>query len=121
MPLVTVGMAFFAAAVLLLLHHGWKHAHEDPATSLAQHESCPEVCYFKGGPALGRRQLQDLQPRDVDHTLCLARRGLLAVVDSVSDTDSRCFFINTDRSGVYVYEFRSSRHLLLCPDHQSSF
>jgi hypothetical protein len=47
MPLVAVGMAFFAAAVLLLLHHGWKHAHEDPATSLAQHESCPEVCYFQ--------------------------------------------------------------------------
>jgi hypothetical protein len=47
MPLVAVGMAFFTAAVLLLLHHGWKHAHEDPATSLAQHESCPEVCYFQ--------------------------------------------------------------------------
>ena len=47
MPLVAVGMAFFAAAVLLLLHHGWKHAHEDPGTSLAQQESCPEVCYFQ--------------------------------------------------------------------------
>jgi hypothetical protein len=47
MPLVAAGMAFFAAAVLLLLHHGWKHAHEDPATSLAQQESCPEFCYFQ--------------------------------------------------------------------------
>jgi hypothetical protein len=47
MPLVAVGMAFFAAAVLLLLHHGWKHAYEDPATSVAQHKSCPEVCYFQ--------------------------------------------------------------------------
>ena len=44
-------MQFSAAAgsraVLLLLHHGWKHAHEDPATSVAQRESCPEVCYFQ--------------------------------------------------------------------------
>ena len=47
MPLVAVGMAFFAAAVLLLLHHGWKHALEDPSTSVAQQESCPEVCYFQ--------------------------------------------------------------------------
>lgn len=35
------------AAVVLLLHHGWEHAHDDPATSLAQRESCPEVCYFQ--------------------------------------------------------------------------
>ncbi len=38
---------FLAAGVALLLHHGWKHWHEDPATSLAQRESCPEVCYFQ--------------------------------------------------------------------------
>jgi hypothetical protein len=47
MPLVIAASLFFVAAVLLLLHHGWKHAHEDPATSLAQRESCPEVCYFQ--------------------------------------------------------------------------
>jgi hypothetical protein len=47
MPLVVAATAFFAVGVLLLLHHGWKHAHEDPATSLAQRESCPEVCYFQ--------------------------------------------------------------------------
>ena len=40
-------ITFFAVAVLLLLHHGWKHAQENPATSHAQHESCPEVCYFQ--------------------------------------------------------------------------
>jgi len=40
--------AFFAfVGVLLLLHHGYKHSLEDPATSLAQQESCPEVCYFQ--------------------------------------------------------------------------
>jgi len=38
---------FLAGGVALLLHHGWKHWHEDPATSLAQRESCPEVCYFQ--------------------------------------------------------------------------
>ena len=47
MPLVVEGVVFFVAAVLLLLHHGYKHAREDPATSLAQQESCPEVCYFQ--------------------------------------------------------------------------
>ena len=40
-------LIFFVIAVLLLLHHGWKHAQEDPATSSAQRESCPEVCYFQ--------------------------------------------------------------------------
>lgn len=47
MLLVITASLFFVAAVLLLLHHGWKHAHEDPASSLAQRESCPEVCYFQ--------------------------------------------------------------------------
>ena len=47
MPLVVAASLFLVAAVLLLLHHGWKHAHEDPATSLAQRESCAEVCYFQ--------------------------------------------------------------------------
>ena len=37
----------FCVAVQLLLPHGWKHSQEDPATSLAQQESCPEVCYFQ--------------------------------------------------------------------------
>ncbi len=45
--LVAAGLFFFCVAVLLLLHHGWEHAQEDPATSLAQQESCPEVCYFQ--------------------------------------------------------------------------
>ena len=44
--LVASGVLFFAA-VFLLLHHGWKHGHEDPATSHARQESCPEVCYFQ--------------------------------------------------------------------------
>jgi hypothetical protein len=47
MVLLIASDAFFVAAVLLLLHHGWKHAHEDPETSHAQEESCPEVCYFQ--------------------------------------------------------------------------
>ena len=47
MALVEAATVFFVVAVLLLLHHGWKHAHDDPATSVAQQESCPEVCYFQ--------------------------------------------------------------------------
>lgn len=47
MLLVVAAAFFFLVAVLLLLHHGWKHASEDPATSLAQHESCAAVCYFQ--------------------------------------------------------------------------
>jgi hypothetical protein len=41
------GVLFVAAGVLLLLHHCWKHAQEDPETSHAQQESCPLVCYFQ--------------------------------------------------------------------------
>ena len=47
MALVVAAGGLFSASVVLLLHHGWKHAHEDPATSVAQRESCPEVCYFQ--------------------------------------------------------------------------
>ena len=47
MTLIVPAMTFFALAVLLLLHHGWKHGQEDPETSHAQQESCPEVCYFQ--------------------------------------------------------------------------
>ncbi len=47
MPLIIPAMIFFSAAVLLLLHHGWKHGQEDPETSHAQQESCWQVCYFQ--------------------------------------------------------------------------
>ena len=47
MPLLAASAVFFVAAVLMLLHHGWKHGQEDPATSHTQQENCPEVCYFQ--------------------------------------------------------------------------
>jgi hypothetical protein len=47
MQRLLVSGIFFVTAVLLLLHHGWKHAHEDPETSLAQQESSAVVCYFQ--------------------------------------------------------------------------
>ena len=47
MDLILVSWIFFLAAIMLLLHHGWKHSQEDPETSHAQQESCPEVCYFQ--------------------------------------------------------------------------
>ena len=45
--LVVASAVFFVAAVVLCLHHGYEHAQDDPATSVAQAESCPEVCYFQ--------------------------------------------------------------------------
>jgi hypothetical protein len=59
LPLVVAATIFFAVAVLLLLHHGWKHAHEDPATSVAQHESCPEVCYFQPSDIFNSRSTHE--------------------------------------------------------------
>lgn len=47
MDLNAAAAFFMCVGVLLLLHHGYKHSLEDPATSLAQRESCPEVCYFQ--------------------------------------------------------------------------
>ena len=47
MTLIVPAMTFFALAVLLLVHHGWKHGQEDPETSHAQQESCYQVCYFQ--------------------------------------------------------------------------
>lgn len=46
-PLLIASISFLAAAVILLLHHGWHHSGDDPSTSLAQRESCVEVCYFQ--------------------------------------------------------------------------
>ena len=47
MLLVVAAAVFAALGLLLLLHHGWKHAHDDPATSHAQRDSCWQVCYFQ--------------------------------------------------------------------------
>jgi hypothetical protein len=47
MPLVVAAGILFAVGVLLLLHLGWKHSREDPASSLAQRESCLAVCCFQ--------------------------------------------------------------------------
>lgn len=46
-PFLIASLVACAAGVLLLLHHGWIHAHDDPNTSLAHMESCPGVCYFQ--------------------------------------------------------------------------
>ena len=47
MHLLLASAIFFLAAVLLSLHHYVKHAREDPATSHAQRDSCPEACYLQ--------------------------------------------------------------------------
>jgi hypothetical protein len=46
-PALTAAVVFAVLGVLLLLHHGWEHYFEDPATSRAQQESCVAVCYFQ--------------------------------------------------------------------------
>ena len=53
MQLLLVSGIFFVAAVLLLLHHGWKHAHEDPETSHVhsiqlQQDWCMELLLVSG-------------------------------------------------------------------------
>ena len=47
MQLLLASVLLFLAAECLLLHHGWTHAREDPATSRARQESSPAVCYFQ--------------------------------------------------------------------------
>ena len=47
MDLVVAAAVFAALGLLLLLHHGWKHGREDPATSHAQRDSCWQMCYFQ--------------------------------------------------------------------------
>jgi hypothetical protein len=59
--------------ITLLLHHGCKHAADDPATSTAQRESCAAVCYF--------------QPKDIAHfetwiLVCLTNGASLAATSS---------------------------------------
>ena len=55
MVLVIISEVFFLVGVLLMLHHCWKHAQEDPETSHAQQESCPEVCYFQPSDVMNFR------------------------------------------------------------------
>jgi hypothetical protein len=43
---VILSVVLLALGVLLLLHHGWKHAQEGPE-SLAQRESCIACCFFQ--------------------------------------------------------------------------
>lgn len=47
MIFAVASIVFLIFAFLLLLHHGWVHSQDDPETSHAQRESCPEVCYFQ--------------------------------------------------------------------------
>ncbi len=53
MLVIYSAVALFCVGAALLVHHGCKHACDDPATSHAQRESCALVCYF--------------QPKDVAH------------------------------------------------------
>ena len=45
-PLLIAAFVSGVIAVLILLHHGWKHRHDD-SDSLARTESCALVCYFQ--------------------------------------------------------------------------
>jgi hypothetical protein len=45
-PVLIASFVSGIIAVLILLHHGWKHSHDD-LNSRARSESCLEVCYFQ--------------------------------------------------------------------------
>jgi hypothetical protein len=47
MLLVVAAAVSFVLAVILLLHHGYKHSKNSPENSIAQNESCAAVCYFQ--------------------------------------------------------------------------
>ena len=47
MHLLLASAIFFLVALFLCLHHYFKHAREDPDTSHAQRDSCPEACYLQ--------------------------------------------------------------------------
>lgn len=46
MDFVIAAQVLFVIAILLCLHHGWHHLHDDPR-SHAKQESCMAVCYFQ--------------------------------------------------------------------------
>ena len=46
MDLILIAQVLVLIGVLLLLHHGWHHLHDDPS-SHAKQESCIAVCYFQ--------------------------------------------------------------------------
>lgn len=71
MLLIVAAAVFAALGLLLLLHHGWKHAREDPATSLAQRESCWQVCYF---------QRSDVNFRSCNHEMWILLFFFLALL-----------------------------------------
>lgn len=45
-PLLIAALVSAAIALLICLHHGWKHCH-DPPDSHARHESCCACCFFQ--------------------------------------------------------------------------
>ena len=45
-PLLIAALVSAAVAVLICLHHGWKHG-QDPPNSHARQESCWQVCFFQ--------------------------------------------------------------------------
>jgi hypothetical protein len=45
-PVLIASFVSGIIAVLILLHHGWKHSHDD-ANSHARSESCMAVCFFQ--------------------------------------------------------------------------
>ena len=45
-PSTVIAILLLVMGLLLLLHHGYKHA-QDPADTLARQESCLACCYFQ--------------------------------------------------------------------------
>jgi len=46
-PHIIMAFILLGIALVLLLHHGYKHSQEDPKESDAKKESCGIVCFFQ--------------------------------------------------------------------------
>ena len=61
---------FLMLGVVLLLHHGWKHALE-PEPSNARRESCAPACYF---------QLHDISNHETWILICFTNAISLGII-----------------------------------------
>jgi len=77
-PCISVAILLFVAGALLLLHHAYKHAGDDPE-SLAHRESCIECCYF---------QPSDISNHETWILICLTNAMTILIMHAVYEHKS---------------------------------
>jgi hypothetical protein len=78
-PALIVAILLLCGAVLLLLHHGLKHA-QDPPDALVRKESCWQCCFF---------QRSDVSNHEVWILLCLSNGAtILLMLSSATSCSS---------------------------------